>query len=172
MKRSVLIVVQCVVLFAVAAAWAAPGEKKPAAGGPRSQQPITVRSSHLTADNRSKIAIFSGKVVAKQGNVTIFSDKLTVYYGDTQDKVEKIEADGNVRIVQENRVGYGNHAVYENDAGRITLTGKPRVMQDNNTVTGKVITYLIDDERSTVTGDVSEPVVTTIHPRKNDASPR
>lgn len=172
MKKHVLAVVQVAALCVAASLWAAPAAKSPARGGERSRQPITIKSSHLTADNRGKVAVFTGKVVAKQGDVTIFSDKLTVHYGETQGTVEKIEADGNVRILQQNRVGYGGHAVYENAAGRITLTGKPRVMQDNNTVTGKIISYLIDDERSTVTGDVNEPVITTIHPRTDNESPR
>ncbi|NVN89896.1 MAG: lipopolysaccharide transport periplasmic protein LptA [Desulfuromonadales bacterium] len=139
----------------------------------RSNLPITIKSSQLSADNRGKTAIFTGKVVAKQGDITIYSDKLTINYGDKKGDVEKIEADGNVRIIQENRVGLASHAVYESALGRITLTGKPRVMQGADTTTGKTITYLIDDERSIVTGDASDPVVTTIHPptrKDNDPS--
>ena len=131
----------------------------------RSSLPITIKSSQLTADNKGKTAVFTGKVVAKQDNVTIYSDKLTINYGNNKSEVEKIEADGNVRIIQENRVGLAAHAVYESKLGRITLTGKPRVMQGADTTTGKVITYLIDDERSIVTGDTSDPVITTIHPQ-------
>jgi lipopolysaccharide export system protein LptA len=130
----------------------------------RSNLPITIKSSQLSADNKGKTAIFTGKVVAKQGDITIFSDKLTINYGDKKGDVDKIEAEGNVRIIQENRVGLASHAVYESSLGRITLTGKPRVMQGSDTTTGKTITYLIDDQRSIVTGDVGEPVVTTIHP--------
>ena len=71
-----------------------------------SSLPITIKSNDLAADNKGKTAVFSGKVVAKQGDVTIFCDRMTVYYGTTQGDVDKIEADGNVRIVQENRTGH------------------------------------------------------------------
>lgn len=132
-----------------------------------SNLPITIKSNDLAADNKGKIAVFTGKVVAKQGDVTIFCDKMTVYYGVTQGDVDKIEAVGNVRIVQENRTGTADHAVYESREGRITLTGgTPKVMQGTDTVTGKVITYYLDDERSSVTGGGDSRVEATIHPKQ------
>lgn len=136
-----------------------------------SDLPITVKSNELAADNKGKTAIFTGKVVAKQGDVTIFCDRMTVYYGNTQGDVDKIESDGNVRIVQENRTGLSSHAVYESKLGKITLTGgNPKVMQGADTVTGEVITYFVDDERSNVSGGRVEAV---IHPKpKNDAQPK
>lgn len=151
----------------------------PAASGvsrkDRSNLPITIKASQLTADNKGKMAVFTGKVVAKQGDITIFSDKLTIHYGTNKNEVERIEADGNVRIVQENRVGSAAHAVYDSKEGKITLSGgTPRVTQGADSTTGKIITYLIDDERSTVTGDTGAPVVTIIHPRerKSNDAPR
>jgi lipopolysaccharide export system protein LptA len=96
---------------------------------------------------------------------------MTVYYGNTQGDVDKIEADGNVRIVQENRTGLSAHAVYESKLGKITLTGgSPKVMQGADTVSGENITYFVDEERSNVSGG---RVTAEIHPKpKSDAKPR
>ena len=139
-----------------------------------SNLPITIKSNELTADNKGKTALFSGKVVAKQGDVTIFCDRMTVYYGSQQGEIDKIEADGNVRIVQENRTGMAAHAVYESREGRITLTGgNPKVMQGSDTVSGKIITYLIDDDRSSVSGGGDSRVEAVINPKqKNDGRPK
>jgi lipopolysaccharide export system protein LptA len=139
-----------------------------------SGQPITIKSNELAADNKGKTAVFSGKVVAKQGDVTIFCDKMTVYYGNAEGDIDKIEADGNVRIVQENRTGMAAHAVYESREGRITLTGgNPRVMQGSDTVSGKIITYMIDDDRSSVSGGGDSRVEAVINPKqKNDGRPK
>jgi lipopolysaccharide export system protein LptA len=139
----------------------------PAVRKASSNQPITIKSNELSADNKGKTAVFTGKVVAKQGDVTIFSDRMTVYYGAIQGDVDKIEADGNVRIVQENRTGIASHAVYDSREGKIVLTGgNPKVTQGADTVSGELITYFIDDERSSVTGGRVEA---TIHPKaKND----
>jgi lipopolysaccharide export system protein LptA len=138
-----------------------------------SDLPINVKSNDLTADNKGKIAIFTGKVVAKQGDVTIFCDKMTVYYGAVQGEVDKIEADGSVRIVQLNKTGQSSHAVYEAKEGKITLTGgNPKVTQGVDTVAGKIITYYVDDDRSEVKGD-GDRVEAVIHPKpKSDQQPK
>jgi lipopolysaccharide export system protein LptA len=159
MKIAALLTPLLVLFFSGSLVLATPAAKG-LAQKDRSNLPITIKSTQLSADNKGKTAIFTGKVVAKQGDITIFADKLTINYGDKKGDVEKIEADGNVRIIQENRIGLASHAVYESKVGRIILTGKPRVMQGADTTSGKTITYLIDDEQSIVTGDV----VTTIHP--------
>lgn len=141
----------------------------------RSNLPITIKSNELSADNKGKTAIFKGKVVAKQGDITIYSDTLTVNYGDEKHDVEKIEANGNVRIVQGNRIGTASHAVYDSKQGKITLTGNPRVTEGAaNTITGNTITYYIDEERSEVRSDGQKRVETIIHPpaRKGNAGSR
>ena len=100
--------------------WCAPGFvcAAPAAHKGASDLPINIKSNELTADNKGKIATFTGKVVAKQGDVTIYCDKMTIYYGAVQGDVDKIEADGSVRIVQMNRIGQSSHAVYEIKEGK------------------------------------------------------
>jgi lipopolysaccharide export system protein LptA len=85
----------------------------------------------LKADNnKERTAVFTGRVVARQDDVTIYSDKLIIYYGENEEQVDKIEATGSVRILQTNRVGTGGHALYENKVGKITLSVNPKVTQD------------------------------------------
>ena len=142
----------------------------------RSSLPITVKSNDMTADNKGKTAIFSGKVVAKQGDITIFSNKLVINYSDNKNELEKVEAFGNVRIVQLNRTGFADQAVYDSRNGLIVLTGTPRVVQGGDSISGKVITYYVGDEKSDVTsgGDPKERVNAVINPpaRKNNAGSR
>jgi lipopolysaccharide export system protein LptA len=140
----------------------------------RSNLPISIKSNALSADNKGKLAIFTGKVIAKQGDISIYADKLSIYYGEKNNEVDKIEADGSVRIVQENRTGIADHAVYDNREGRITLTGNPKVMQGSDTLSGETITYFIDEDRSVVTGGVNKRVEAVIQQpaRKGNAAPR
>jgi lipopolysaccharide export system protein LptA len=159
-----LVILSIVVMTAgpvISVAYAAPPARKGS-----SNQPVTIKSNELTADNKGKTAVFTGKVVAKQGDVTIFCDRMTVHYAAVQGDVDKIEADSNVRIVQQNRTGFGAHAVYDSREGKFVLTGgNPRVMQGADTVSGEVITCFIDDERCSVTGGRVEA---TIHPKQNN----
>lgn len=142
----------------------------------RSTLPITVKSNDMSADNKGKTAVFSGKVVAKQGDITIFSDKLVVRYADIGGDVEKVEALGNVRIIQQNRTGFAEQALYDSRNGKIVLTGTPRVVQNGDSISGKVITYYLDDERSDVSsgGDPKERVEAVINSpsRKSNAGTR
>ncbi|MSN26342.1 MAG: lipopolysaccharide transport periplasmic protein LptA [Geobacter sp.] len=139
----------------------------------RSRLPITIKSNELTADNKGKTAIFTGKVVAKQGDITIFADKIVVSYAEKKNDVDKIEAVGNVRIVQQNKTGIAGQAVYDSHDGRITLTGNPKVMQGSDSISGKIITYYVDDDKSVVSGgdDPKSRVEAVINPpaRKGNA---
>ena len=159
------------IIFTTSVAFAAPEGKK-TVHKDRSDLPINIKSNNLDADNKGRIAVFTGKVVAKHDDVTIFCDKMTVYYGENQGDVEKIEADGNVRIVQDNKIGTSSHATYETKQGLITLTINPKVMQGTDTVTGKIITYYVDEDRSVVTSGGDTRVISIIHPKakKNDAA--
>lgn len=158
-------------LFPTFSAYALPKPHKD-----RSNLPITVKSNEMTANNKGKTALFSGKVVAKQGDITILSDKLIVNYADKKGEVERIEALGNVRIVQQNRTGFAERAIYDSRIGSIVLTGNPRVVQGGDSISGKVITYYLDDDRSDVSsgGDPKARVEAVINPpsRKKNAGSR
>lgn len=168
MFKVALLCVWCLYSISTASA-ATPAHKD------RSNLPITVKSNEMTADNKGKTAVFSGRVIAKQGDVTIYSDKLIVSYADISGEVDKVEAVGNVRILQSNRTGIAERAVYDSHDGRIVLTGSPRVEQGSDRISGKIITYYLDDEKSDVTsgGDPKARVEAVINPaRKNDAGRR
>ena len=151
----------CLILLAlVPAAFAAP-----VAGS----EPLKVKSDRLTADNEKKTAIFEGKVVARQGDLTLYSDRLVVSYSGAGRELSQVEAFGNVRILQGNRQATGAHAVYDPKGARIILDGSPKVVVGDDVISGKVITYFVNEQRSVVTGGPKERVEAVIHPRGKDA---
>jgi lipopolysaccharide export system protein LptA len=162
-------------------AWGA-GEKP--LGG--SKHPVVITADTLDADNKAKIATFSGKVVAKQlqekETLYIYSDKLMVYYTDDtekkpaaasksekkegvsqQSKIDKIIATGQVKIVQGEDVATGENATFFNAEQKIVLTGNPKVWQGKNLVKGEEITVWIRENRSQVTSKGSNRVQAVIH---------
>ena len=167
-----LLLVLVLLLFGAATVLSAPQPTggTAAARKDRSSKPITIKADDLKADNKGKTAIFTGRVVARQEDVTIYSDKLIIFYGDGQDEVDNIEAIGSVRILQTSRVGTGGHALYENREGKITLTINPKVTQDKDSVTGKVIIYYLDEERSEVVGGENARVEAVIHPKPGSSA--
>ena len=134
-------------------------------GEGRGNLPIQIKSNELFADNATHTATFSGKVVARQGDITIYCDRLVITYGEKSQEVETVEAFGNVRIAQGNRLGQAAHALYENGKGKIVLDGSPKVFQGDDVVSGKVITYFVNEQKSVVTGGPESRVEAVIHPK-------
>lgn len=135
-------------------------------GGERNNQPIQIKSSELTTDSDNRTATFIGKVTARQGDVTIYCDRMVIFYSEKEKEVDKVEAFGNVRIIQGTSTALAGHAIYENKAGKIILNNNPSVYQGKNIVTGKEITYFLDTQRSQVISAPGEPVKALIYPRE------
>lgn len=137
-------------------------------GGLRSNQPIKIKSDELLTDTANRTATFVGKVSARQGDITIYSDKLVIKHSEKDQDVDSVEASGNVRVIQGDRQATAGHAVYDNKAGKIVFDMSPKVFQGNNIVSGKVITYFVEEQRSVVTGGgdgADARVEAEIHPR-------
>jgi lipopolysaccharide export system protein LptA len=154
-RRCAVAMILCFFFAAMALAAGYPGDD-------RNAQPIKIKANELVTDNNNRTSTFIGKVSARQGDLTIFSDKLVINYAEKDQEVEKVEAFGNVRILQGNRQALAGHALYENKAGKIILDTAPKVYQGDDVISGNVITYLVDEQKSVVTGG---PVEAVIHPR-------
>jgi len=111
--------------------------------------PIVITSDTLSADAANNTDVFEGSVVAKTGDLSMYSDKMTVYY--TKDGgIDKIDAVGNIRLVKGERVLTSDRATYLASEGKITFTGEPKAVEGANTITGSEIVYLINEDRSIV----------------------
>jgi len=127
-------------------------EEKSALGSYSSDQPIEIASDRLEGNDQDGSAKFSGNVVAKQGDVTIYAEELTIYYQSGKRDIEKVVALNGVRIVQGERIATGNKAVFFNQQGKVVLSGGPKVQQGQDFVQGDEITVFLNEERSVVTG--------------------
>lgn len=158
MKKSISVLALLLALCSVAVA-------APIGGN----EPFKVKSDSLTADNDKKTATFEGKVVARQGELTLYTDRLVVTYSGAGSELSRVEAFGNVRVLQGNRQATGGHAVYDPKAGSIVLEQNPKVVVGDDVITGKVITYFVNEQKSVVTGGPKERVEAVIHPGGKDA---
>ena len=156
---------RCTVAITLCLAFAAMALAAGKFGDDRNAQPIKIKANELVTDNNNRTSTFVGKVSARQGDLTIFSDKLVINYSEKDHEVEKVEAFGNVRILQGNRQALAGHALYENKAGKIILDTAPKVYQGDDVISGNVITYFVDEQKSVVTGGPDARVEAVIHPR-------
>ena len=135
-------------LLIAATALGAPG----APAGTGSREPVSVTADRMEADDVAKTLIFSGRAVAKQGDITIYGDRLTIHSAAGGGDVERIIAEGNVRIVQGERSATGGRAEYARAEERIVMTGSPQVNEGQNSVQGHEIVLLLRENRSVVKG--------------------
>ena len=117
------------------------------------QAPTVITSESLTADNKAKTALFTGSVVAKKGDTTLYADRMLVYYSESGSggNIDRIEADGNCRLIRGDRVLTSGKLVYYAGAEeRAVFTENPRGAEGKNIVTGTKMTYYMKDDRSVV----------------------
>jgi lipopolysaccharide export system protein LptA len=117
-----------------------------------SKEPIRITSDRLETDQSARKMEFVGNVVARQGDLTIYARKLDMFYGPDNHEIERVEAHGDVRVVQGDRVATGQQGVFFRKEGKIVLTGSPRVHQGQDYVEGDEITVFLNEERSIVKG--------------------
>ena len=144
--------------FILSPSHAAENDAKNAAGKDtkKEQAPTIITSESLTADNKAKTALFTGSVVAKKADTTIYTDRMLVYYseGGSGSNIDKMEADGNVKLVRGDRVVTSGKMVYyagtDKTDERAIFTESPRAAEGKNVVIGTKMTYYMKDDRSLV----------------------
>lgn len=135
-------------LFMLMVLWAAPVWCATQDAVP--QGPIDITADRLDVDEQSGKAVFSGQVVIKQGDMTVYAEKIIVYRDGTSEQIEKIEASGGVRVVQLNRVGTAQTAIFFQQEEKLVLSGDARIQQGANLVSGEEIIIFLKDNRSLV----------------------
>ncbi len=142
-------------------------------------QPLHITSDRVIVDEKKATITFQGHVYVRQADVSISCDKLTIY-GNKNSKpdpgksvlqqIDRIEVEGNVRVVQGNRVASSKKAVYDLNKQKIFLTGNPVVAQGKDRLTGQLITIDLKARKSIVEGGSERPVEVVIHPGEGKAS--
>ncbi len=168
-------VLAALAIFALQAALSWPGafgprgaraEERPA---PRpaefAKNPIDITADHLSADNVRESVTFEGNVVVKQDDVTLQADRVVAEYSREARTVEKITADGNVRVTQGKREAHAARAVFYNLEQRIVLSGGADLAYGENTLKGETMTIYLRENRSVVTGGEGGRVRAVIQPK-------
>ena len=174
MKRLVIILI----ILMISAAQS--GEAKSALKDLKAKRtgPIQIVSDKLDAYNEQRMVVFTGNVVATEGDKVIKSDILQLYYKKEGEKhrkpvktnaetgdLDRLEAKGNVRITQGSKIVTGEKAVYLSDDQKIIVTGKAVMRDGDNVIKGDRVTVYLDEDRGTVEGG---RVSATINPEDKE----
>ena len=131
----------------------------------------------MTYQSEKNQVVFETKVHVNRPDFELWSDKLTVFLKPAQGKaageekkagslpegmaagdVDRLVAQGQVRMVSDGREGTSSKATYTVDDGVLTMEGDPRVKDGDNIITGEIIRYFTKENRSEVVGGAKKRV--------------
>lgn len=133
------------------------------------EEPIYIEADQMSSTEKKNEVLFSGNVDAKQGNLTIRSDTMTVYYQEkgengqagpikAKQQIEKLICTGNVEITREDWLGTADKMIYLAGQRQVVLNGNANAWQGQNKVSGEKIIYYMDEGRSEVVGSTAVTV--------------
>ncbi|KPJ69319.1 MAG: hypothetical protein AMJ45_00585 [Syntrophobacter sp. DG_60] len=130
--------------------------------------PICIQSDAMEAYQEENLIIFKGNVKVKRGEMVIYADLMRINYkqGQMGRRIERIEAEGNVRVVQGEREVIGEKAIFYKDTESIVLLGNPQVKDGRTVIKGGKITAYLEEDKTIIEGDEKEKVEAVIYPVK------
>jgi lipopolysaccharide export system protein LptA len=132
---------------------AAPARAHSASSGAGSNAPWDIDADRIEVQDRADRAIFSGNVVARQGNMTVNSARLTVIYTNNNGvDVQRLEATGGVRLRTPTENATGNVGLYDVDRRLVTLIGGVHLTQGQNRVQGGRLVLDLNSHRAVMDG--------------------
>jgi lipopolysaccharide export system protein LptA len=124
-------------------------------------KPIKISSASLEVRDKDKVATFAGDVHLVQGDTTLRSKTLVVFYNDDStpkpakppppiagapdappmsQQIRRVEAKGGVLVTQKDQTATGESGVFDMQANTVTLLGNVVIAQGQNVVKGDRLT--------------------------------
>lgn len=133
------------------------------------QAEVRVVADRMEAETLNNKVIFIGNVRASQNDVVIYAQKMTLFYLRGEEGkangIERAEIEGDVRIIQSERMATAEKGLFLNKERQIILSGRAEVHQADNVVKGDEIIYFLDEERSVVKSTSDTRVNAVIKPK-------
>ncbi|MFZ5863245.1 MAG: LptA/OstA family protein [Nitrospirota bacterium] len=142
--------------------WAA---EAPAPAAPPAR-PMAITSRSMTVKNLDQRVIFDRDVLIVKGDMDLHADRVEVVLAKpaqaaapaagagpdllSEDNIERIVAEGRVKVVQGAKTATADHAVYHRADETVVLTGRPETWEEGVRIQGSKITILLKEQRSMV----------------------
>ncbi|WP_296711778.1 LptA/OstA family protein [Rhodoblastus sp.] len=151
-----------------APAAAAPGAALLPGGG--SREPINVSANKLDYFDKEQKAVYTGNVVAVQGETRLNASVLTIYFdrkptagasgtapaakegpGGANSGLRRMEGKGPISITNKDQIGTGDALVYDKPQNKFMLIGNVALSQGENVTRGDQLTYDLSTGQAIVT---------------------
>ncbi|MBV8851693.1 MAG: lipopolysaccharide transport periplasmic protein LptA [Methylobacteriaceae bacterium] len=153
-------------IFAAAlllAAGAAPALAQKSAAvlpGASSKEPVSIDAGKLDYFDKDQKLVYSGAVVATQGESRLKASVLTIFLEDSDasangHRMRRMEAQGPVTVTSKDQVGTGDSGVYDKAENKVFLNGHVTLSQGANVTKGERLVYDLNTNQAVVLGGAS-----------------
>lgn len=124
-------------------------------------QPIKISADSLEVRQNEQTAVFSGSVDARQGDVRMQAERLTVTYDpDAEDNsqagaIKHVRAEGDVFISSKTETASGNWADYDVVSATILMGDDVTLTQDKNVLAGGKLRINLNSGEARIEGGVA-----------------
>jgi lipopolysaccharide export system protein LptA len=159
--------------------------------GASSKEPVSIDAGKLDYFDKESKLVYTGDVVAKQGESTLRASVLTIFL--TKDKkagapdaapadpsavspasgssIRRMEARGPVTIISKDEVGTGDNGSYDKGDNKITLTGNVTLTQATNVIKGDKLVYDMTSGQAQVSSGQTAGRVSSVFTPGSGAGP-
>ena len=175
------------VLAVVASLGTSAGRAQQSKGPPNALQgfasnrgtPVQIKAGSLEVRDKDKRAVFGGNVQVVQGDTTLRSKTLAVFYegdpakpgvsvvqgkGEGNQQVRRMEAKGGVVVNQKDQIATGDSAEFDVRANTVTLSGNVVLTQGQNVARAKRLVVDLTSGVSRLESDVGKRIEMLITP--------
>jgi len=128
--------------------------------------PLDIEAGHLEVLPGQGEARFSMGVVVRQANFTLRCASIVARY-DKKNRVETLEASGDVRVEADGWSAVAERARYERATETLSLTGQPTLSREKDVLHGERIVFWLAEERMVVEkvrGRITAPRLSKLAP--------
>jgi lipopolysaccharide export system protein LptA len=129
--------------------------------GSNSREPVKINANQLEVVDKENRAVYSGDVVAVQGQTNLRCSVLTVFYtqaagqaapatANAQNSIKKIDCVGPVSVLTGTQSITSKHAIYEAASDKITMNGAVVISDGDNVQRGERVVYDVKTGIATV----------------------
>ena len=129
---------------------------------------IKISSEKLNVYRESNISVFSGNVYAEDDTIKLWSDKVSIFYDETNKSMYEIIAENNIKIIVNDVTAYGNFSKYKVDNEVILLEGDVVVIEKDNKIQSDQLILDLANSTSIMTSKSNSRVTAQINKLNNE----
>ncbi|MEA1927418.1 MAG: LptA/OstA family protein [Candidatus Auribacterota bacterium] len=111
---------------------------------------IVTCDGNLLMDYKNQRVIFFNNVLVKNPRGSLQADRMIIFFTPDGKKVDRVEAEGNIRIRMEEKAGTSDKVIYYPEEKKAVLLGHAVVSSGLNRVQGGMIIFFLDKKEMEV----------------------